>query len=59
MTTPRIIQFQVTGAEDEEGVLSAKQTVWALDDEGQIWIGYMATLTPVSWQWDKVDGPTG
>jgi hypothetical protein len=52
MTTPRIIQFQVTGRADEE-------TVWALDDEGQIWIGYMATLTPVSWQWDKVDGPTG
>jgi len=58
MTTPRIIQFQVTGAEDDEGVLWAKQTIWALDDEGQIWIVYMATLTPVSWQWDTVDGPT-
>jgi len=54
MTTPRIIQFQVTGAEDEE-----KETVWALDDKGQLWTGYVATLTPISWQWDKVDGPTG
>ena len=53
MTTPRIIQFQVTvgGPVDEE-------TVWALDDQGQLWTGYMATHTPVRWQWDTVDGPT-
>ena len=51
MKTPRIIQFQVTGAED-------KETVWVLDETGQLWCGYMATHTPVRWQWDTVDGPT-
>jgi hypothetical protein len=52
MNTPgRIIQFQVTGEDGDE-------KIWALDDKGQLWIGYMATLTPASWQWDKVDGPT-
>jgi len=52
MTTPgKIVQFHVTGRADEE-------TVWALDNQGQLWTGYVATLTPISWHWDKVDGPT-
>jgi hypothetical protein len=52
MNTPgRIIQFQVTWKDGDE-------TIWALDDKGQLWIGYVATVKPISWHWNQVDGPT-